>query len=161
MFLNQTDIQKYLSPNILEPCCGIGHISKVLEDYGYNVISSDLIDRGFGDGGVDFLKDVNSFDGDIFTNPPYKYATKMIEHALNIIPNGRHVIMLLKLTFLESQQRRPLFDTKQLRCLYVTTHRTTCFKNGDFEGHKTAAVAYGWYDWQKGYNKDPIIKWFN
>lgn len=69
--------------------------------------------------------------------------------------------MLLKLTFLESQQRRPLFDTKQLRCLYVTTHRTTCFKNGDFEGHKTGAVAYGWYDWQKGYNKDPIIKWFN
>ena len=27
--------------NILEPCCGEGHISKVLENHGYNVRSMD------------------------------------------------------------------------------------------------------------------------
>lgn len=37
--------------NILEPCCGEGHISKVLEKHGYMVESSDLIDRNFGAGG--------------------------------------------------------------------------------------------------------------
>ena len=37
--------------NILEPCCGEGHISKVLEKHGYMVESSDLIDREFGRGG--------------------------------------------------------------------------------------------------------------
>src|SRR5574344_608958 len=37
--------------NILEPCCGEGHISKVLEKHGYMVESSDLIDRNFGRGG--------------------------------------------------------------------------------------------------------------
>lgn len=40
------------NPNIWECACGEGHISKVLERYGYNVRSTDLIDRGFGKGGV-------------------------------------------------------------------------------------------------------------
>ena len=35
--------------NILEPCCGQGHISEVLKDNGYSVISNDLVDRGYGE----------------------------------------------------------------------------------------------------------------
>ena len=58
--------------NILEPCCGEGHISKVLEKHGYMVESSDLIDRDFGRGGVDYLT-ISSWHGDIITNPP-KYV---------------------------------------------------------------------------------------
>ena len=34
---------------IWEPACGEGHISKVLADHGNEVISTDLIYRGFGD----------------------------------------------------------------------------------------------------------------
>lgn len=34
--------------SILEPCCGQGHISETLKNYGYNVISSDIINRGYG-----------------------------------------------------------------------------------------------------------------
>ena len=34
--------------NIWECACGGGHISKVLEKNGYNVKSTDLIDRGRG-----------------------------------------------------------------------------------------------------------------
>ena len=60
--------------NIWEPACGEGHISKVLEEQGYTVISTDLIDRGFGTGEVDFFKQQEKFNGDIITNPPYKYA---------------------------------------------------------------------------------------
>lgn len=39
---------------IWEPACGEGHMSKRLEEYGYDVISSDLVNRGYGVGGVDF-----------------------------------------------------------------------------------------------------------
>lgn len=39
------------SRNIWEPACGEGHISKTLEAAGYKVLSTDLIDRGFGVGG--------------------------------------------------------------------------------------------------------------
>lgn len=33
---------------ILEPACGEGHLSKRLIENGYQVYSSDLIDRGYG-----------------------------------------------------------------------------------------------------------------
>ena len=40
---------------IWEPACGLGAISKPLIEVGYNVYSSDLIDRGYGEV-KDFLK---------------------------------------------------------------------------------------------------------
>ena len=42
--------------NIWEPACGEGHISKVLLAHGYKVLSTDLVNRGYGSGGIDFLK---------------------------------------------------------------------------------------------------------
>ena len=33
--------------NVLEPACGGGHISDVLETYGYTVENSDIINRGY------------------------------------------------------------------------------------------------------------------
>ena len=61
------------APVIWEPACGEGHISKVLQAHGYQVISTDLVYRGFGDPEpLDFLKEtLDGFEGDIITNPPY------------------------------------------------------------------------------------------
>lgn len=95
--------------NILEPSCGEGNISEVLKSHGYNVINRDIIDRGYGEV-ADFLSDDNTyFDGDIITNPPYKYAQEFVEKALAIIPDGHKVAMFLKLTFLEGKSRKELF----------------------------------------------------
>lgn len=55
---------------ILEPACGDGAISQVLIDEGYKVDSSDLVDRGYGKGGVDFLKSTKKYPS-IITNPPF------------------------------------------------------------------------------------------
>ena len=46
-------VEKFSGP-IWEPACGDGAISKVLLSEGYDVISSDLVDRGYGKHGVDF-----------------------------------------------------------------------------------------------------------
>lgn len=108
-------------------------------------------------GGVDFLQDKNIFNGDILTNPPYKYALEFVEHALELIPKGNKVIMFLKLQFLEGQERRRLFDTMQLSKVYVFSKRQQCAKNGIFSG--SSAVAYAWFVWIKGYNDSPIIEW--
>src|SRR5882724_1020796 len=57
---------------ILEPACGNGAISKILCDKGYNVISTDLIDRNYGIGGIDFLCNDYVYSADnIITNPPF------------------------------------------------------------------------------------------
>ena len=61
------------SPNIWECACGEGHLSKVFENDGHTVKSTDLMDRGFGETGIDFLSIDNlEWNGDIITNPPYK-----------------------------------------------------------------------------------------
>lgn len=94
---------------ILEPSCGEGHMSRVLEAAGYNVVSRDLVDRGYGKV-ADFLAIDNlAWDGNIVTNPPYKFAHQFVEKALSIIPEGKKVAMFLKLTFLEGKARRALF----------------------------------------------------
>lgn len=147
---------------IWEPACGEGHISKVLEEAGYDVQSTDLIDRGFGVGGVDFLsldETDGLWDGDIITNPPYKYAKEFVEQALRLVNQGRKVAMFLKLTFLEGKGRRELFRTAPPKTVYVSSARLQCGKNGDFSG--TSMVAYAWYVWEKGYRGPSVIRWIN
>lgn len=154
-----------INSNVWEPACGSGELSKRLEDKGYNVYSTDLIDRGYGEGGKDFLsiEGENIWDGDIVTNPPYKYAQEFVEHGLKLVTPGNKVFMFLKLQFLEGKKRRELFNKKQLKTVWVSSKRILCAKNGDFESRKKegSAVAYAWYEFQKGYDNDPIIKWIN
>lgn len=151
-----------LSHNLWECACGEGHLSKKLESLGYNVISTDLIDRGYGIGGVDFLKQEEVFAGDIITNPPFNQGLEFVQHALSLVNNGNKVFMFLKLCFLEGQKRRKLFDTKQLRCVYVSSKRMGCANNGEFGKYKaSSAIAYAWFEFEKGYSGDPIIKWIN
>ena len=141
--------QESFSQNIWEPACGEGHLSKVLESKGFNVHSTDLIDRGYGIGGKDFFNEYGTFYGDIVTNPPYKHAKEFVEKALEMVPPGNKVAMFLKLTFLEGQARRSLFREKPPQTVYVSSARLQCGKNGVFTGQ--SAVAYAWFVWRRGY----------
>lgn len=145
---------------IWEPACGEGHISKVLEDYVHAVWSTDLIDRGYGTAGIDFLNSgVNVWEGDIITNPPYKCAKEFVEEALRVVSNGRKVAMFLKLTFLEGQARRDLFRLHPPQTVYISSARLECGKNGIFSGERM--VAYAWFVWEKNYPGPTILKWIN
>lgn len=148
---------------IWECACGEGHLSKVLEEHGFEVISTDLIYRGFGDPEpLDFLKDtLENFEGDIITNPPYKYALEFVEQALNSVQQGRKVAMFLKLTFLEGQKRKEFFLHNPPKTIYVSSSRLMCAMNGNFASISSSAAAYAWFVWEKGFNGDPIIKWIN
>ena len=157
------DIEEF-DPYVWECACGKGHLSEVLKKRGYLVRSTDLIDRGYGEGGVDFLKWNERHNGDIITNPPYKYAQQFVEHALEIIPDGQRVAMFLKLTFLESINRRELFNRYPPELIYVSSRRLQCAKGGDFDTYKQGvgtAVAYGWFIWRKGFTGEPRVRWFN
>jgi hypothetical protein len=152
------------APNVWECACGEGHLSEVLMNRGYNVISSDLIDRGYGYAGVDFLETTKPFDGDIITNPPYKFAKEFVEHALDLITDGHKVAMFLKVQFLEGKARRELFEKHPPKVIYVASSRLLCAKNGEFDKMRAgggSAVAYAWFIWEKGYTGDTIVKWFN
>ena len=145
------------SENIWECACGEGHLSKRMLFYGLNVFSSDLIDRGYGEV-ADFLSiKWYEWNGDIITNPPYKYAQEFVEKSLSIIPTGNKVAMFLKLTFLEGQKRKQMFLINPPKKIYIYSKRKECAKGGEFKG--SSAVAYAWYVWKKGYKGKPEIEW--
>lgn len=72
--------------------------------------------------------------------------------------------MFLKIQFLEGKKRRELFDSGCLKTVYVSSSRILCAKNGDFERMRNgggSAVAYAWYEFEKGYKGGTTIKWIN
>lgn len=148
---------------IFEPACGGCHISKVLIDHGFDVVSSDIINRGseYQTGVADFLKfnpkPRNSRD--IITNPPYKFAAEFAEHALDISQESVKVAMFLKLTFLEGAKRKRLFDKYPPKKIYVFRNRVDCWKNGIKPDKPSKAVCYAWFVWEKGYSGKPKIEW--
>lgn len=148
---------------IWECACGEGHLSKQLKKHGYIVKSTDLIDRGFSAGGIDFLKQRSLppplITCDILTNPPYKYAKEFVLKALELVKPGRKVYMFLKLQFLEGKARyNDLFSKYPPKTIYVFSERISCIKNGqgDFDH---GAVCYAWYVWEKGFTGTTEIKW--
>lgn len=154
-----------LNHNIWEPACGQGHLSEVLRYAGYNVYSSDLVNRGYGIANVNFLEISNrpleeSFD--ILTNPPYKYAEDFVNKSLELLRDGEHCIMFLKIQFLEGKSRYKLYQENPPKYVYVHSSRQTCAMNGEFiqNGKEIgSAVCYAWYIWEKGFKGDTIIRW--
>lgn len=162
LFLNKIKKDNLvLNKNIWECACGEGHLSNVLKKEGFDVLSTDLIDRGYGDGIVDFLKYDSNYDGDILTNPPYKYAKEFVEKAISLIPIGNHVIMFLKIQFLESKNRYWLFEKYPPKYVYVHSDRQTCYINGDMSEKKSSASCYCWFVWEKGFSGEPTIRWIH
>lgn len=148
-----------LHNDIWECACGEGHLSKVLISEGYNVYSSDLIDRNYGKGKIDFLKVNKKWKGDILTNPPYKYAKEFVEKSLQLIDKDNYVIMYLKIQFLEGQKRRKLFNKFPPKYVYINSARQTCYINGDMSKRMSSASCFCWFIWEKGYIGEPVIRW--
>ncbi|MBP3924707.1 hypothetical protein J6E39_05635 [bacterium] len=105
--------------NIWECACGEGHLAKVFDEAEKLGKATDLINRGYGTV-EDFLINTNPYhNGDIVTNPPYKYAQQFVENALERVDTGRYVCMFLRVLFLESQSRKKLFTTQPPKTVYV------------------------------------------
>ena len=145
--------------NIWECAVGMGHLSNQLVKYGFNVFCSDIVNRGVENMQlIDFLKTNRKFDGDIITNPPYKYCSEFILKALEVIPVGNKVAMFLKLTTLEGQKRyEEIYSKYPPKNVYVFSKRIECAKNGKFKGQ--SAVCYAWFIWEKGYKGETILRW--
>lgn len=147
-----------LDHNLWECASGGGHLVNRLRELGYNVYSTDLIDRGHQDEIIDFLKCHKPFDGDIITNPPYKYCSEFILRALYLVGEGHKVAMFLKLTTLEGGERyRNIYSKYPPKNIYVYSKRIECASNGNFKG--SSAVCYAWFVWEKGYRGKPQIDW--
>lgn len=157
--LKEDDVE--ISHKIWEPACGQGHLSEVLKKYGHEVKSTDLIDRGYGEGGIDFLEHYfdDTFNGDILTNPPFKLAECFVERAFPLLEDSRKLFLFLKIQFLEGQRRKELFKKYPPKYVYVYSARQLCCKDGEFEKYTATTQCYAWYIWQQGFEGETIIRW--
>ena len=125
--------------------------------------SSDIVDRGYGEKKnffemMEMPKDCKC----ILTNPPYKYATEFVLHALDLLPIGGKAVFFLKTTFLETEKRyNEIFRSTPPRYVFQFIRRAMCAKNGDFEEARKmgSAVAYAFFVWEKGYRGSCMIDW--
>jgi hypothetical protein len=89
----------------------------------------------------------------VIGNPPYKYAEEFVRKSYDLLePNG-HILFLLRLAFLEGQNRyKEMFD-KELRPVHVwVLPRRPSFT----ENRKTDSTAYAIYVWNKYDQKYPL-----
>ena len=147
--------------SILEPCCGEGHISEILKSKGFQVLSNDLIDRGYGETHEDFIRSTSLKADNVITNPPFKLAKEFIEKSLEV--SNKKVAMFCKIQLLEGVSRREMFENTPLRTVYVFTKRQTPLRNGspyDENGKKWAStMCFAWFVWEHGYTGKPQIEW--
>jgi len=145
------EVEAILYP-ALEPACGEGHISRLLEPY--TTKSTDLIDRGYGNVGIDFL--TSEFLGEyntVITNPPFNLFQEFVEKALKVAK--KKVIMFGKLQALEGVKRATFLQKTPLRTVYVFKRRQQPMRNGksndEITGKKmSSTMAFAWYVWEIG-----------
>lgn len=139
-----------------EPACGDGAMSRVLETGCKRVVSSDLFDRGYGEGGVDFLTADRTADN-IITNPPYNSAEAFV--AAGVRQAKSKVALLLRLAFLEGANRaKTIFNDFPPSRVWVFSERITFYPKGAVvKGSGT--TAYAWFVWDKNAPRATELKW--
>lgn len=154
------EVEEIIYP-ALEPACGEGHISKLLDQrYTDNF---DLIDRGFGIPDTDFLTvDFLGEYNTVITNPPFNLFQEFVEKALKVAK--KKVIMFGKLQALEGIKRATFLQKTPLRTVYVFKKRQQPMRNGksndEITGKKmSSTMAFAWFVWEIGYTGKPTIEW--
>lgn len=148
--------------NVYECACGNGNLSRRLAELGHRVVSTDLIDRGYGTAGVDFLQ-VRTMPENcdcILTNPPFKFAEQFVTHALNLVSESGIVIMFLRMQFIEGIGRyKHIFRDRPPKYMFQFVARIGCYKNDDRTLGKSA-MPFCFLVWDKADKTgQTILKW--
>lgn len=145
---------------VWEPACGDGAISRPFEAAGYEVVSTDLVDRGYGQHGVDFLMEWRPRAPNIVTNPPFKLAVPFVRKSLQLT-TGK-VAMLLKIAFLEGQERGQLFRESPLARVLVFSQRLAFVPGGTIGARKLdggGMMAFAWFVFDHAHTGKPTLGW--
>lgn len=143
--------------DIWEPACGDGAIARPLSAAGFTVRATDLVDRGYGEGRVDFLLfPARQVADNVVTNPPYRLAEEFLLAALGA---ARHkVALLLRLAFLEGIKRKALFEASPLARVHVFSRRLSMFQPAVVSASRGTTV-FAWFVWEHGHRGPPTLHW--
>lgn len=167
--------------NILEPCCGGGHmvqgiVDYILEDKKYDsklwrIKATDIIQRDSilrdcdWEAGpqFDFLSDEYPYTKDIdyiIMNPPFKLIEPFCMKALGTAQKG--VLMFGRIQFLEGINRYEMINKNfPPTDVYVYVDRICCYPNGDTSEKPATIQCYAWFYWDLNYSSsyDTKLHW--
>ncbi|AFE86350.1 DNA methyltransferase [Vibrio phage SSP002] len=160
---------------ILEPCCGLCHISDKLEEFGHVVHSFDMFNWGRGNAREEY--DAQSYHyGEyecIITNPPYNRAMPIVENLLEQnLAKGGYMAMLVRLEFQTGKARAAALEQTPLKYILPFAFRIECDKgvvveelaDGSFETElekSPNSSNYAWFVWEDGYEGYPTTMYIH
>jgi hypothetical protein len=145
---------------IWECAAGEGDMSRVLAEAGYDVVSTDLIDRGYCEARVDFLMEWTPRAPNIVTNPPFGLAREFVDKAL-ALTTGK-VAMFLRLAFLETLDRGLWFPTTPLARVWIMSRRVPMQRGRISEkGDGHGVIAFAWFVWEHGHEGPATLHWLD
>jgi hypothetical protein len=143
---------------IWEPCCGDGAMSTVLASHGYDVVSTDIAERGFGTAGIDFLTCPTVPHGcrSIVTNPPYgdsgshegqtrspSAMLHFLRHAMALTASVQgQLALLVRLQWLAGIRAADMLSAGPFAATVILTRRIQWFDLGEFT--KRAQHHHAW-----------------
>lgn len=150
-----TEVEKFAG-SIWEPACGDGSMSEALKSRGYEVISTDLYDRGYGQANIDFTASQRQAEN-IITNPPYHSAQKFAEQGVKLAKHK--CALLLRLAFLEGSHRaNTIFNEAPPSRIWVFSERITFYPKGA-ERKGNGTTAYAWFVWDSDGSDQTQLGW--
>lgn len=147
-------VESFAGP-IWECACGQGHMSEELINGGNEVVSTDLVNRDYGQYGIDFLMEWQLLAPNIVTNPPYKLATKWMKHALSLKP--RKLALFLKLACLEGGERQKIYLDNPPSRVWVMSKRVSLLKGG--KAFDSGIFGTAWFVWDEQCKEKTILGW--
>lgn len=147
---------------VWECACGDGNIAHKMKQYFPQspLLATDLVYRGYGEGGIDFLT-AKKRARMIITNPPFSLINDFIKHGLE--QTDRYLVLFAKIQLLETVERKKILEKSPLRYIYVHSTRQATWKNGesrDLQGKKWATTMFlAWFVWDKMYDGEPVVRY--
>lgn len=147
------DRHKNIWGNILEPCCGQGHITKVLNKLFEGCVTEADLTRGKDATDPNFWTQQERPDW-VITNPPFSQAEKIIPLAYDHARVG--IVMLLRLTYLEPTKGRAQWLQEHPISRLIVFNPRPRFRS-DTKGQDSVTVA--WFVWDKDWGpRDTAIE---
>jgi hypothetical protein len=157
-FLNEIKIYEpnILNGKILDPCAGgdashpMSYPEAIKQSGGTTPYTIDIREDSLAELKTNYLtyNCKNKYDL-IITNPPFNLAKDIIYKALDDIKDNGFVIMLLRLNFFGSKDRKDLWEYHMPKYTFVHHRRISFLDDGS-----TDSIEYAHFVWQKGYKPE-------
>ncbi len=145
-----------LNGKILDPCAGgdkthlMSYPEAIKQNGGTTPYTIDIREDSLAELKTNYLiYDCKDKYDLIITNPPFNLAKNIIYKALDDIKDNGFVVMLLRLNFFGSIDRKDLWEHHMPKYTFVHHQRISFLDKGG-----TDSIEYAHFVWQKGYKPE-------